>query len=165
MQIDMHYHATLCLAYAAGFNAEEAQQIATSSQFVDDNNSDGRKELEFKDGSAFYLTATAHHPTNMSNLNDEEQRTVWVPFHFIPGNEGDSYMEKLITTKDSQISQDIVNHTLNNSPTPFYLQQLGIVSHCYADTFSHYGFSGLASPLNTINFDSIVKHELLDHVL
>lgn len=165
MQIDMHYHATFCMAYAAGFTAEDAQQIATASQFVDDNNSDGRKELEFKDGSAFYLTATAHHPTNLSNLDDEEQRTVWVPFHFIPGNEGDSYMEKLITTKDSRISQEIVSHVLDGKPKSYYLQQLGIVSHCYADTFSHYGFSGLASPLNIINFDSIIKHELLPHVL
>jgi len=74
MQIDMHYHATFCMAYAAGFTAEDAQQIATASQFVDDNNSDGRKELEFKDGSAFYLTATAHHPLNLSNLADEEHR-------------------------------------------------------------------------------------------
>lgn len=165
MQIDMHYHATFCMAYAAGFKAEDAQQIATASQFVDDNNSDGRKELDFKDGSAFYLTATAHHPSNLSNLADEEQRTVWVPFHFIPGNEGDSYMERLITTKNSQISQDIVANAISENLKSYHLQMLGIVSHCYADTFSHYGFSGLSSPLNTIDFDSIVKHELLDHVL
>ena len=165
MQIDMHYHAAFCMAYAAGFTAEDAQQIATASQFVDDNNSDGRKELEFKDGSAFYLTATAHHPSNLSNLDDEEQRTVWVPFHFIPGNEGDSYMERLITTKNSQISKDIVANAISGYRKPYHLQFLGIVSHCYADTFSHYGFSGLASPLNTIILESIVKHDLLPHVL
>ena len=160
----MHYYGTFCMAYAAGFTADDAQQIATASQFVDDNNSDGKKEIEFKDGSAVYLTATAHHPTNLKNLNDEEQRTVWVPFHFVPGNEGESYMERLITTKDSQIAQDIVKNVLSGEPKSYCLQQLGIVSHCYTDTFSHYGFCGLSSPLNSVPFSSIQKHELLPHI-
>ena len=74
-------------------------------------------------------------------------------------------MEKLITTKDSQVSQDIVANAISGNRKSYHLQMPGIVSHCYADTFSHYGFSGLASPLNTIIFESILKHELLPHVL
>ena len=45
MLIDMHFNATFCMAYAAGFTPEHAQQIATAAQFVDDNSSDGRKEI------------------------------------------------------------------------------------------------------------------------
>jgi hypothetical protein len=165
MQIDMHYHAVFCMAYAAGFKLEDAQQIATASQYVDDNNSDAKSELEFKDGSAFYLIPTAHHPTSVSkNLDDKEQRTVWVPFHFIPGNEGDSYREKLITTQDSPIAQEVVDNVLTSNRKTFYLQQLGVVSHCYADSFSHYGFLGLRSKLNRVDYDSIKKHGLEPHI-
>jgi hypothetical protein len=164
MQIDMHYHAILCIAVAAGFSPDSAQQIATASQFVDDNNSDGKKELEFSDGSAFYLVATAHHPLNFKNLNDEEQRTVWVPFHFIPGNEGDSYEERIIATKDSDISREIVYFAQSNMDREFGLQLLGIASHAYADTFSHYGFSGLSSPLNRVHFETILKQGLLPDI-
>ena len=165
MQIDMHYHAILCLAYAAGFDLDSARQIATASQFVDDNNSDGRSEITFRDGSGLYLNATAHHPSAViQNLDDEEQRTVWVPFHFIPGNEGNTYMERLIATKDSAISQKVMHFAISQFEKPYALQQLGIASHCYADTFSHYGFSGLSSPLNRVLTDQIVKHELLPDI-
>ena len=165
MQIDMHYHAILCMAVAAGFSTEVAQQIATASQFVDDNNSDGKKEIEFGDGSAFYLTATAHHPKNMKNLDDEVQRTVWVPFHFLPGNEGDNYMERIIATKDSEISREVVHFAVSNLNRQFGVQLLGIASHAYADTFSHYGFSGLSSPLNRVLLESVHTQEVLPHVL
>ncbi len=161
MQIDMHYHATFCMAYAAGFTMESAQQVATASQYVDDNTGDANSEINFKDGSAVYLTPTAHHPTSaIKNLQDEEQRTVWVPFHFIPGNEGDTYQERLLATKDSEISQKITDFAVDNHHKSYSLQLLGIAAHCYADTFSHYGFCGLSSPLNVVDVSSTIKHEL-----
>ena len=37
----------------------------------------------------------------------------------------------------------------------FYLHLLGIAAHVYLDTFSHYGFSGISSDLNSIDNTSI----------
>ena len=108
MQKDMHYHATLCIAYSAGFSEEAALQVATSCQFVDDNHgehafSGDKVDIEFKDGATVYLTPTAHHMIRagvgaLANINEESQSSIWVPFHFIPGNEGNTFEEKMLTT-------------------------------------------------------------------
>ena len=99
MQLDMHYHATYAMARAAGIEPNDAQIIATSAQFVDDNVA--RSHVTFRDGSRIDQEATAHHPIDLSNRDDRDQRRVWVPFHFIPGNEGDSYTERLKCRMDS----------------------------------------------------------------
>ena len=84
-----------------------------------------------------------------------------MPFHFLPGNEGNSFEERMLTTKDSQISRDVVQHALEKSDKPYALQLLGITMHCYSDTFSHYGFSGLKSDFNNVVTDSIsVQYKL-----
>jgi hypothetical protein len=56
---------------------------------------------------------------------------------------------------DSPIARSVVEHTLNSLDRPFGVLLLGILAHCYVDTFSHYGFSGLSSKLNKIDVDSI----------
>ncbi len=161
----MHYNATLCVAYAAGFSEFAAQQIATSCQFVDDNHgahifTGSKVDLEFKDGARIYLTPTAHHffragAGAISNVTEEFESSIWVPFHFIPGNEGDSFEERMLTTKDSEISKKVVVHAQEKGRKPYALQLLGITAHCYTDSFSHYGFSGVKSELNNVKFESI----------
>ncbi len=63
--------------------------------------------------------------------------------------------EKLICRKDSQIAQEMVEHNLSYAQKPFGPYLAGITAHVYADTFSHYGFSGVGSRWNKIDFDSI----------
>ena len=91
MQIDFHYYATYVMARSAGLNLESATRIATAAQFVDDNASP--HDIEFDDGSSLNVEATAHHVADIANLNVKDQREVWVPFHFLPGNVGDSFTE------------------------------------------------------------------------
>ena len=62
------------------------------------------------------------------------------------------------------ISREIVQFAKSNLERQFGLQLLGIASHAYADTFSHYGFSGLSSPLNKVHVASILKQDVLPEI-
>jgi hypothetical protein len=152
MQIDSHYHATYALARAAGLRPEVAQTIATCAQFVDDNVA--QTSIELRDGSRVDVEATAHHPIDRENLEAQDQRQVWVPFHFLPGNEGDSFTERLKCRKDSAIAREMVEHHLDLADKPYAASLLGIAAHVYADTFSHYGFAGVSSRGNRVHNDS-----------
>lgn len=161
MQKDMHYHGTYALAIAAGLNAEAAGVIATASQFVDD--CAGKSEVKFKDAGGFVIPATAHHPGNLIKNNEEaDQRQVWVPFHFLPGAQGDSFTEKLICRKDSAIAKAMMEAALEALQGSNGLYRLGIAAHVYADTFAHYGFSGVSSRWNRVVGDSITLYGNLD---
>lgn len=89
------------MARTAGLKPEVCKTIATSAQFVDDNAASSH--IEFLDGGRVDSQATAHHVGSVSNIDAEDQRQVWVPFHFLPGNEGKSFSERLICRMDSDI--------------------------------------------------------------
>ena len=160
MQIDMHYYGSYALARAAGLCSEAAGTVASAAQFVDDNTAQGH--VEFRDGARIDKEATAHHPFAGANLDEHDQRRVWVPFHFIPGNEGGSYTERLKCRMDSAIVQEMRDHHLGLSDRAFALELLGIAAHVYGDTFSHYGFSGVSSRGNKVDNSSFRFHEDVD---
>ncbi|MCD6389340.1 MAG: hypothetical protein J7L69_08000 [Desulfobulbaceae bacterium] len=152
MQIDMHYYGTYAMARAAGITRKAAGIIATAAQFVDDNAS--KDSIEFRDGGRLDAEATAHHAANLKNIDLEDQRKIWVPFHFLPGNSGKTYTERLVCRKDSDIVRELVRYNLALADRPYALPLMGITAHIYADTFSHYGFSGISSRRNKIINDS-----------
>lgn len=160
MQIDMHYYGTYAMARAAGLNREASQIVATSAQFVDDNAARGH--AAFRDGARIDKEATAHHILSVANRDDRDQRRVWVPFHFLPGNIDESYTERLKCRMDSEIVREMRDHHLDLSDRAFAQQLLGIAAHVYADTFSHYGFSGVSSRGNKVRNDSFRFHEDID---
>jgi hypothetical protein len=157
MQLDMHYYGTYAMARAAGLNTDAAKIIATCAQFVDDNTA--RSAVNFRDGSRIDSEATAHHMIDGANLDESDQRRVWVPFHFLPGNIGDKYTERLKCRIDSAIAQEMRDHYLSFAKRDFGLALMGIAAHVYADTFSHYGFSGVSSRGNKIENSSFLFHE------
>jgi len=146
------------MARAAGLKKEVCETIATAAQFVDDHAE--KESVEFRDGARLDVEATAHHTINVKNLDREDQRQIWVPFHFLPGNEGDIYTQRLVCKKDSEIAQEVIKFNLSLLDQPFALPLVGITAHVYADTFSHYGFSGVSSRANKIVNDSIEFHSL-----
>ena len=162
MQLDMHYYGTYAMARAAGMQPDACFIVATASQFVDDNAED--KDIEFRDGASIAVRATAHHATDLKNIDRKDQRRIWVPFHFIPGNEGGSFTERLICRKDSGIAREMVDHNLGQHRKSYALELLGITAHVYADTFSHYGFSGVSSRHNKVVNDSIELHGLTPEI-
>jgi hypothetical protein len=158
MQKDMHYYGTYCMARAAGFKRDAAKIVATSAQFVDDNAT--RDSIEMRDGARLDVEASAHHTYDLDNTVKIDQRFVWVPFHFLPGGEGESFTEKLICCEDSENSKKMIDHALSKSDSAFALEQMGVAAHVYADTFSHYGFSGVSSRRNKVDNDSFVFEDL-----
>ena len=166
MQLDMHFYGTYALARAAGIPKIDAMTIAYAAQYVDDSNK--KDSAPHEDGGLLFGIATAHsslqcvgnHHIDFSG-NCEEQRKVWVPFHFLPGAEGTSFEEKLLCRKNSQPAQDMMkNHIELALQKDYGLELLGIAAHVYMDTFAHYGFSGISSSMNAINDASIETHNL-----
>ncbi|MCG9738331.1 hypothetical protein L1D32_09205 [Shewanella insulae] len=162
MQIDMHYYGTFCVARAAGLKRESARIIATAAQFVDDNAQ--QNGIDLVDASACRVEATAHHTADVSNIDPDDQRQVWVPFHFLPGNEGSSFTERLVCRKDSVIALQMCRNHLEQTTKPYFLELLGIMAHVYADTFAHYGFSGVSSRHNQVVNDSFEFRDLKEQM-
>lgn len=159
MQIDMHFYATYAVARLAGLSQESAQTVATAAQFVDDatdNNSEKNTNNEM-----LFAICTAHHlaqSAQISLTHEDVHRLVWVPFHFFPAGQGETLEEKLVCQTDSGLVNQMFTNHLGASNKSFYLHLLGIASHVYMDTFSHYGFAGLCSPINEVDGSSINLH-------
>lgn len=163
MDLDMHYYGTYALARAAGLKPEVAETIAYASQYVDDSTDKNIGEHPL--GIRFLAEVTAHHPQNLgANRSEDDQRQVWVPFHFLPGGHGKTLSDKLMCVKDSGPARMMVSHHLNRADAPFAVELMGVTAHVYADTFSHYGFSGVSSRQNRVMSDQISLHSLTDAV-
>lgn len=154
MHIDMHFYGTYALARLAGIAEKPALTVATAAQFVDDSNQD--KNIGVGE-AIFQSEVTTHHTDQREELNDLVSQThIWVPFHFLPGNVGDRLTQKLVCRKDSPIARQMVERYIEKAPgEQFGLHLMGICAHVYADTFAHYGFSGVSSRRNKVEARSI----------
>jgi hypothetical protein len=154
MVIDMHYYGMYAIARAAGLKEHAAQIAASASQYVDDSVS--YDIIYLPDGGTVCCTVTAHHSTDTKNIEIADQRFIWVPFHFLPGGSGQTMNEKLVCVKNGEIAQKMAAQALKESGSGLLsLIRMGITLHVYADTFSHFGFSGISSPLNKVDNSSI----------
>ncbi|MGI9549435.1 MAG: DUF6765 family protein [Bdellovibrionales bacterium] len=168
MQLDIHYYATYAIARIAEISPQDAHIIAYAAQFVDDSTENNSRR--HKDGGLLYGVATAHHLPKIflstiaklkdklfkKSVTDVMQRRLWIPFHFYPGNEGKNLSERLLCQKNSKLVNEMFdNHIKHAHEFSFSLHLIGIASHVYYDTFSHYGFSGVSSRNNVVNIRSI----------
>ncbi|MGB0722453.1 MAG: DUF6765 family protein [Gammaproteobacteria bacterium] len=164
MQSDMHFYGVYAIARAAGLKPDDAHTIAYASQYVDDSTKTDTEEHD--DGGKMRGIATAHHNAQVAKnvIADRlEQRRVWVPFHFLPGGEGEDLSEKLICRMDSPLAQEMMRNHIDHALRHEYaLQLMGIACHVYADTFSHWGFSGVCSSNNSADGDSFAFHNVDD---
>lgn len=158
MQEDMHYYGTYAMARAAGIPTDSARVIAYAAQYVDDSTATDSGVHD--DGGMFHTIATAH--TNAQAIGNAiadqaEQRMVWVPFHFFPGGEGDDLSERLLCVKESELAREMVANHIRHAVSvkdTYGLTLMGVMAHVYADTFSHYGFSGVSSSQNKVDGES-----------
>lgn len=165
MQYDMHYYGTYALARAAGVAPEHAVILATASQYVDDHAYNDWVVSETQSGEGVLGIATAHHPLEagvraiVRVIGDDDSRLVWVPFHFFPGNEGTEFADRMIASADGVPANLMLDYYLKRDILAAHrehaLHLIGIAIHAYADTFSHYGFSGMPSPKNCVDPQSI----------
>ncbi|MBE8158812.1 MAG: hypothetical protein HAW59_05420 [Betaproteobacteria bacterium] len=168
----MHYAGTYAIAKLAGLTDEAARQIGNSAQFVDDAAED--IAVMFEDTGHFYASEiSARHCGTAEYLKESrvymksyvDQLNIWVPFHFLPGNNGESLTQKLVCQPDSEIAKEMiqshVNHAcqLREDGKPWGNYLVGVAAHVYADTFAHYGFSGVSSRRNLVDGSSIKEYE------
>ncbi|ETR72175.1 MAG: signal peptide protein [Candidatus Magnetoglobus multicellularis str. Araruama] len=154
MQIDIHFYGTFCLARAAGITAETAHTIAMASQFINDATTITSVLIENK--RCIRPLRTSFKGCAPPYSEDDSWR-VWVPFHFLPGNEPEDgpFTERIVCRKNSLIAQKLAVFALKEDHGDIWPYLIGITAHAYADTFSHYGFSGIAHQHNKIVPDSI----------
>lgn len=155
MQLDMHYYAVYALARAAGIHAEAARIISHASQFVDDALED--EAIVLHNEAAIIPSMTSHRPIDYANAIPGDQWKVWVPFHFLPGNdpEGRTFVEKMVCRKAGPAESLLLEYALNRSEEIHGLHLAGICAHAVADAYSHYGFVGLSRTWNRVDADSV----------
>jgi len=154
MQIDFHHAVMYVISRLAGFTPAEANVISYASQYVDDATNNGI--IEFTNGAKYSRISSAHKTTDPRNINEVINQTVWVPFHFLPGNSGlkegedpdGGFIKKLICRPYSFVARDMLKKCIDDSHKPFALHRLGITLHVLADTFSHQDFAGVINTMN-----------------
>jgi hypothetical protein len=150
----MHYYGVYAMARLAGLRREVARMIATASQYVDDAVEGEIRRHE--DGNKLDPVVTAHRVIEIiENRNEDDQPFVWVPFHFFPGNEGKGFTKRLVCLKDSSLMNELIGHYLELHERPFAPALIGLTAHVLADTFAHFGFSGVSSRRNKVDATSI----------
>jgi len=157
MQIDGHHTATYVAARIAGFSHDEAAKIAYAAQYVDDATNEGT--IEFLDSPYMYARiASAHRMIDYQNLMAMQNHLAWIPFHFLPGNEGllagqepsQGARRKLICRPDSPVARDMLKAAMEDIGSARELHRLGVTMHVYADTFAHQGFVGSIDAANVV---------------
>ncbi len=161
MQIDFHHGVTYVVARLAGFDHAGANIIAYSAQYVDDATNEGR--IAFDCQSMYFRIASAHKMLDYANFDVLANHHAWIPFHFLPGNDGlpagqgedIPFSRRIICRPNSYIAQDMVKECIRRRSDPNALQRLGITMHVYADTWAHQGFCGITHAQNN-------SHDLRD---
>ncbi|MDA0997545.1 MAG: hypothetical protein O2944_04975 [Proteobacteria bacterium] len=157
MQIDFHHGATYVIARYAGFDVTSAETIAYAAQYVDDATNEGA--LNFDNEAAYRRLATAHKMIDYRHLRRMKSRLVWVPFHFLPGNDGlpagedpeGEFIKKLICRPNSHVARDMVAACIADRNKSYGLHRLGITAHVFVDTWAHQGFAGVDHAVNAVN--------------
>lgn len=152
MDIDYHYGTIYVLSRWAKFCSANANIIAASSQFVDDNIDDNPfSDKEEMENSAQGIQVRYSCQNIWGNVTGKGNPEAWVPFHFLPGLEGDTRDSQLICKKHSPLSKKLAERlletTLDNSDFAF---RLGIGLHVFADTWAHQEFAGINTTINAV---------------
>lgn len=108
MHIDIHYYRVYAIARAAGLQQGIARRIADASQFVDDYTEE--THIETSDGTLISYCPSGHGMVCDATLdpvclNNADPHRVWVPFHFVPGNEAGPYTIRMRCGKDGAVAQ------------------------------------------------------------
>jgi len=148
MNIDFHYGLIYVVSRLAGMSPQEAGTIAHACQYVDDATTPG--VLLFAEGQTYERFVSAHSMLDYKNCEDARDRMVWAPFHFLPGNEGQTFEDRVVCRPDSAVAREMVKRFLGAKRKDNDLHHLGILLHTYVDTFAHYGFSGTISDINCV---------------
>ena len=152
MDLDFHFGTIYVLSRWSHFGSENSKLIAASSQLVDDN----LDENSFSDKHENELIANGvrvrYSCQNIWNsLTGKGNCEVWVPFHFLPGLEGNTTDEQLICKKHSVLANKLRDRLLETSlDTSTFAFRLGVGFHVWADTWAHQEFAGINTAINKV---------------
>ncbi|HZZ10714.1 MAG TPA: DUF6765 family protein [Paraburkholderia sp.] len=149
MNIDFHYGVMYIVARVGGMTPGEAITVAHACQYVDDATTSGI--LRFAGGETFERFATAHKLFDYANTENDQNRLVWTPFHFLPAGEGETLQEKAICRPNSGVAREVVRRAIQRRGSETGLHRLGVTLHTYVDTWAHQGFAGIESPINRVH--------------
>ena len=156
MEKDFHFYVVYALADTAGFSSDESHTIAYASQYVDENNEKQHPERDEKSQfpSRIRLNGGHYRPIMTQTISVksfvyEIQKFVYVPFHFLPGDNNQPLKgrtNRYSTTPNSSNAQKLLKAALNSGD----LYRIGIAVHTFADTWSHQNFTGYEEEWNSV---------------
>jgi hypothetical protein len=149
MKIDFHYYTIFALLKFLGMTDTNAQIVAYSSQQVDDARYG--HTLYFESGGRAVQTMAQHDFLSLKADNKDIMFDVYVPFHYLPALEGDTFEEKLICKPNSKTVQALYAFAEEKLDAEYGLHLLGIILHVIADTYSHNQYSGIESDYNLVS--------------
>ena len=152
MDLDFHYGTMYVLSRWAKFGSANSNIIATSSQLVDDNfDTTPFSDEEEKKNLAAGIHVRYSCQNIWGNITGKGNGEMWIPFHFLPGLQGDTVEDKLVCKKHSELSKKLekrlLETTLDNSDFGF---RLGVGLHVFADTWAHQEFAGINNTINRV---------------
>lgn len=156
MQIDFHHAVTYIVGRLAGLTSNDAQTVAYSCQYVDDATNSG--SVEFESGQRYIRISSAHRTLDLKDNADEaDNRRVWVPFHFLPGNDtptkgsnSERFLARMVCRPGSAVAYTMMRRCIEEHDKPFALERLGIALHTFVDTWAHQGFVGYVDDFNKV---------------
>lgn len=155
MDTEFHYWITGLIALQAGFNREEAEIIAYSSEFVDENDVSITVQNQKNDKD---YTNFISQTMNILKPKNELMR-IYPIFHFVPGEPDaesairkDGKMHLLNTTPNSENANNMLKAAFKSTDDQ-RLYRIGIASHSYVDTWAHQNFVGWYDYFNNIGLD------------
>ena len=156
MDREFHYFATGLIAKRAGFRERDAEIIARSSQFVDENTA-ALKVRDPENPERVYQNAISQ-TVDILRPQSELMR-IYPLFHFLPGNpeaesarRSDGKMHVLNTTPDSDAAHELLDLACK-APPDIRLYRIGVATHVFADTWAHQNFVGWHDSFNSMKLD------------
>lgn len=155
MDIEYHYWLTGLIAKRAGFTNKEAQTIASTSQFMDEN--DVLLKVQSARGGKPYKNQISQ---TMNILKPKmDLMRIYPIFHFIPGEPDaptaqrrDGKMHLLNTTPNNFNANEIMDEAFKAS-SDIQLYRIGVATHGYSDSWAHQNFIGWFDFCNNIGLD------------
>ena len=120
MDLDYHFGTVYVLSRWADFGSFNARTIAAASQLVDDNfDSTPFSDAEEEKNIARGIQVRYSCQNVWGNISGKGNEDIWIPFHFLPGLQGETEAEKLVCKKHSvmakRLKYRLYDTTLDNS--------------------------------------------------
>lgn len=151
MEMDMHYYATYVVARCVGLTEDVALRMASASQYTDDFTTP-RWLREGNVNTCVLPSAMAQgvaDPRIFDNILTE------IPFHFLPGGEGESVAEKFVARRGGRGIQRMLEEVCVCRNTMYLPELMGLAAHALMDSYAHWGFSGMRGAWNMVPKESI----------